>query len=60
LLSHDLDGFNPFLDPREPINETFAKKAASEFNLTVEDVQSRFETLAARFGLRLSWRVDGH
>jgi len=60
LLSCDLDGIDPFLDPREPINDTFAKRAASEFELTVEDVQVRYETLAARFGLGLAWREDNH
>ena len=58
LLSRDLDGVNPFFDPREPINDLFAKKAASEFKLTVEDVRARYETLAERFGLRLAWRED--
>ena len=60
LLSRDLDGIVPFLDPREPINDAFAKRAASKFELTVEDVRKRFETLAARFGLRLTWRTDDH
>jgi len=60
LLSRDLDGINPFLDPREPINDAFAKKAASEFELTVEDVMIRYEKLAARFGLCLAWLEDDH
>ncbi len=55
LLSRDLDGINPFLDPREPINDAFAKRAASELELTVEDVQVRYEKLSARFGLHLAW-----
>ena len=58
LLSRDLDGINPFLDPREPINDVFAKRAASELELSVEDVQTRYETLAERFGLRLAWHED--
>ena len=60
LLSRDLDGINPFLDPREPINDAFAKRAASELELTAEDVQVRYEKLAARFGLHLAWRADDH
>jgi hypothetical protein len=60
LLSHDLDGIDPFLDPREPINDAFAKRAASKLELTVEDVQVRYEKLAARFGLHLAWRADDH
>ena len=60
LLSCDLDGIDPFLDPREPINDAFAKRAASEFELTVEDIQVHYETLSARFGLRLAWCEDNH
>ena len=60
LLSRDLDGIGPFLDPRKPINDAFAKRAASELELPVEDVQVRYEKLAARFGLRLAWRADNH
>ena len=60
LLSRDLDGINPFLDPREPINDVFAKRAASKLELTFEDIQVRYETLASRFGLRLAWRADDH
>lgn len=60
LLSHDLDGIDPFLDTCEPINDTIAKMAASKFELTVEDIKVRYETLAARFGLRLAWRADDH
>ena len=60
LLSHDLDGIYPFLDPREPINDTFANRAALEFELTIEDVQVRYENLAERFGLRLAWREDDY
>jgi len=58
LLSCDLDGFNPFFDPREPINDVFAKRAASELELSVEDVQARYEPLAERFGLCLAWHED--
>ena len=60
LLSRDFDGFDPFLDPLEPINDMFAERAASKFELTVEDVKMRFGTLSARFGLRLAWRADDH
>ena len=60
LLSRDLDGIDPFLDPRKPINDAFAKRAASELELPVEDVQVCYEKLAARFGLRLPWRADDH
>ena len=58
LLSRDLDGVYPFLDPRDPIGKDRLRRAASELELTVDEVQARYEALAARFGLRLAWRED--
>ncbi|RLG30614.1 hypothetical protein DRO03_03795 [Methanosarcinales archaeon] len=60
LLSRDLGGINPFLDPSEPINDAFAKRADSKLELTFEDVQMRYEKLAARFGLHLAWHAGDH
>jgi HEAT repeat protein len=58
LLSRDLDGYDPFLDPHDPISEKFARKAAKELGLPLEEVRARYEALAGCFGLRLSWRKD--
>lgn len=55
LLTRDLDGMQPFLDPRSSITEARAQRAASKLDLPLEEVKTRYETLAARFGLHLSW-----
>jgi hypothetical protein len=35
LLSRELDGFDPFLDPREPINDGFAELLCSEWGNSI-------------------------
>lgn len=59
LLSRDLDGLAPFLDPEEVISETFAQKAASQLAITLEEVKARYEALAGRSHLKLEWRLGG-
>ena len=56
LLSRDLDGLNPFLDPHKEISTEFASKAAEEVRLTIEEVKAHYEALAERFPLKLEWR----
>ncbi len=56
LLSRDLDGEWPFLDPQEEIGETFLQEAARELELTAEEVRAHYEALAERFHLRLAWK----
>ena len=56
LLSRDLDGLNPFLDPRKEISTEFTSKAAEELKLTIEEVKAHYEALAERFPLKLEWR----
>jgi HEAT repeat protein len=56
LLTMDLDGVQPFLDPRQEISTEFASKAAEKLGLAIEDVQARYEALAERFHLRLAWK----
>lgn len=58
LLSRDLDGEQPFLDPREPISESQVQQAASILKLSVEEVRTRYAALAPRFHLQLAWRAD--
>lgn len=53
LLSHDLDGVDPFLDPGEQISRTQVEKAALGLDLSIQEARARYEALAARFGLRL-------
>jgi HEAT repeat protein len=56
LLSRDLDGLWPFLDPREAVDEQRVQVAAAELKLAPEEVRRRYEDLAPRFALRLAWR----
>ena len=58
LLSRDLDGVIPFLDPREPISNLAVDRAASKLNLAPDEVRRRYEALADRFHLRLEWREN--
>lgn len=55
LLSRDLDGIEPFLDPQQEIGEERIKKAAAHSSMSAEEVRRRYEALAAEFGLRLAW-----
>jgi len=56
MLSEDLNGLYPFLDPHQEISTEFASKAAEELKLTIKEVQARYEALAERFHLKLEWR----
>ena len=56
LLSSDLYGVPPFLDPHEPIGEALVQRAVAKLRLTPEEVRARYEALAERFHLRLEWR----
>jgi HEAT repeat protein len=55
LLTVDLDGFNPFLDPAEPIDASLVARASERLKLGEDEVKRRYEALAARFGLKLAW-----
>lgn len=55
LLSVDLDGMTPFLDPKEIISNSFALQAAEELEVSIEDVRSKYKVLAERFNLKLEW-----
>jgi HEAT repeat protein len=56
LLTHDLDGLRPFLDPHDDIRNQAAAAAASKLSLTIEEVRERYEVLAGQFHLNLEWR----
>src|SRR5262249_22424171 len=51
LLSQDLDSLAEWWDPAAPITDVRIKSAASELKMTVREVTSRYQRLAARFGL---------
>jgi HEAT repeat protein len=58
LLSVDLDGVLPFIDPHELVTETRIKEAANKLFLGEEEVRARYETLAEPFRVRLSWKEN--
>ncbi|MDD4651625.1 MAG: HEAT repeat domain-containing protein, partial [Methanothrix sp.] len=55
LLSRDLDGMIPFIDPSEEINDVLVEMAAKKLDLSVIEVRACYESLAERFHLKLSW-----
>jgi HEAT repeat protein len=57
LLSQDLDAFGPWLDSGEPITEARVIKASAVLNTTLEQVRSRYESIAADLSLKLNWKV---
>ncbi len=56
LLSRDFDDFDPFLDPQIQIDEERVRRAAKELGIEVEEVRRRYESLAQRFSLKLTWK----
>jgi hypothetical protein len=56
LLSRDIDGLKPFLDSQEVISEKCVRKAARRLGMTVQEIRSRYEELAERYGLKLEWQ----
>lgn len=55
LLSRDVDGSYPWLDPQEPITIARVAEAARKLKLTEEEVRTLYQALAADFLLRLDW-----
>ena len=43
-------------DPKEPVDESRTVQAAMLLKLPTDEIRRRYETLADRFGLKLSWR----
>ncbi|UCH98646.1 MAG: HEAT repeat domain-containing protein [Candidatus Aminicenantes bacterium] len=58
LLSRDVDAIDPWLDPQEPIEEGMIKKAAKKLEMNEYDVRQRYERLAEKYKLKLSWKVQ--
>lgn len=56
LVGGDLYAVGPRFDPAERVEEERIEKAAQQLNLPPEEVRDRYESLADRFGLTLSWR----
>jgi hypothetical protein len=49
LLTKDIDGFDPFLDPMEPITATWMAHVAEEIGKPIDEVRRDYERLAAIF-----------
>jgi HEAT repeat protein len=56
LLSRDLDGFPPFRDPQDIIDDGTAVTASKLLEMDTSVIRSRYEQMAEKFGLRLGWR----
>jgi HEAT repeat protein len=56
LLSRDLDGSDPWLDPNKPVSDDQVAKAAKQLDISPEEVRSRFEKMASDLNLKLGWR----
>jgi hypothetical protein len=57
LLSRDLDGVAPGLDPHEPVSEAQVNQAAERLRLTPDEVRAAYEELARQVPLTLSWQL---
>ncbi|MFP4439886.1 MAG: HEAT repeat domain-containing protein [Chloroflexaceae bacterium] len=57
LLSHDLDALAPWLDPATPITMQRVEAAATALEMSVAEVQVRYEALAGELPLILAWRT---
>ena len=53
LLSRDLDALDPFLDPEEDIGESQIQSAAETLEIPMEEVITRYQSLAQQFSLKL-------
>ncbi|MGH3822228.1 MAG: hypothetical protein ACRDRA_05215 [Pseudonocardiaceae bacterium] len=55
LLSRDLDGLRPFLDPAE-ISESWVDQVAKRTDMSVDEVKRWYEERAETYRLKLTWR----
>ena len=56
LLSRDVDGIGPWLDPQVPIDAAWVAVVTRETNLSKTDVHRLYEEIASDFGLTLQWK----
>ena len=54
ILSSDLDGLVPWLDPQSPITPERIAQAAKQLNKPPEEIKQRYAQLAERFCLQLA------
>ncbi|HYH82865.1 MAG TPA: HEAT repeat domain-containing protein [Longimicrobium sp.] len=57
LLTQDLDGMGPWIDPREPVTSSRVRQAAAALSTTENEIRKRFEELVREHGmpLELEW-----
>ena len=55
LLSWDLDGMLPWIDPQDPITQLRVTEASHELDMTPDNIRAHYESLAAQFSLKLGW-----
>ena len=56
MLSRDVDGIGPWLDPQVPIDAARVADVTRETNLSKTDVHRLYEEIASGFGLTLQWK----
>jgi HEAT repeat protein len=54
LLSHDLDGLSPWIDPETPITEQRIADAAQRLEISTQEARYLYEAIAADFHLRFA------
>ena len=60
LLSRDVDGYDPWLDPADPIKEDQVARASRKMNVSPEKAQIAYEDLQKRLNgkLQLAWLAN--
>lgn len=56
LLSRDIDGSAPSIDPADVITEDHVRRYATVMGLAPDEVRTGYEQLQAKYGLRLAWQ----
>jgi len=56
LLSRNFNDKRPWLDPQNPIDENRVAEAAKKFEMPEEEIRRRYEKLAEKYKLKLTWR----
>ena len=54
LLSEDLDGHSPFLDPLEPVSSKHIQKAGEKLGLQEEEIEEKLAEFSQAFGIPLT------
>jgi hypothetical protein len=57
LLYKYLNIYGPLLDPQKSIGEKRVSEAAEKLNLSVEEIRRRYEAIAQRIPIKLSWQA---